>query len=469
MKETIAIIGINIILLFTLNVYASHNRGGALTYKHIAGLTYEATIVTYTDIGPFSQADRESLIISWGDGSTDSVARITTESLGFDLQKNTYTGVHAYSGIGYYTLSMIDPNRTANILNIPSSDNHPFYLESELIISPFAGGGNNSVDFLSPPILFAVIGQPFVQNLTAYDVDGDLLSFELVASKGINGQNISGYTFPNNSSIDILNGELVWDAPQGIGSYTFTVKVSECRSGIQVGSALMDFQVNVIGTATGGQFQGVSNWQMDSNGHYSDTIDPGDSIELSLIYTDALSSSVDLTAYGEPFDSFNNGSFLVNSSSTGSISKTFRWTPFFNDLNCTPIITTFRGNSITSNIDTDITLVIYLRGQTVTNCAATCTHSQFTSIDENKYQKKVVEIAPNPFDTRTSITIANPNDIGKTTFVLYNTFGQQVRSLFFNSNGELLLERDQLPSGIYVYRIEGGKTGLIAMDKLIIN
>ena len=39
------------IFLLPLNLWASHNRGGEITYIHLGGLTYEITITTCADPG----------------------------------------------------------------------------------------------------------------------------------------------------------------------------------------------------------------------------------------------------------------------------------------------------------------------------------------------------------------------------------------------------------------------------------
>ena len=53
---------------------ATHNRAGEITYRHLGGFQYEATIITYTKAD--SPADRNALGISWGDGITDTIPRI---------------------------------------------------------------------------------------------------------------------------------------------------------------------------------------------------------------------------------------------------------------------------------------------------------------------------------------------------------------------------------------------------------
>lgn len=53
-------------LLYAVSVFATHNRAGEITYKHISGFTYEFTISTYTKLsGASIDADRQRLGISW--------------------------------------------------------------------------------------------------------------------------------------------------------------------------------------------------------------------------------------------------------------------------------------------------------------------------------------------------------------------------------------------------------------------
>ena len=40
-----------IVGLLPVLTFATHNRGGEITYTHISGLTYEFTITTCTDVG----------------------------------------------------------------------------------------------------------------------------------------------------------------------------------------------------------------------------------------------------------------------------------------------------------------------------------------------------------------------------------------------------------------------------------
>ena len=57
-----------------IQLFATHNRAGQIVYRHISGYTYEVTIWTYTY--SLSQADRDSLEIHWGDGTSKWLDRV---------------------------------------------------------------------------------------------------------------------------------------------------------------------------------------------------------------------------------------------------------------------------------------------------------------------------------------------------------------------------------------------------------
>ena len=116
-----------LLLAISANIYATHNRAGEITYTHFSVLTYEITVTTYTrDQSP---ADRPELPINWGDNSPiDSIDRISKVFLGNDINKNVYVGRHTYPGPSPtpYIISVEDPNRNENIVNIPNSVNIVF-------------------------------------------------------------------------------------------------------------------------------------------------------------------------------------------------------------------------------------------------------------------------------------------------------------------------------------------------------
>ncbi|PSR04547.1 MAG: hypothetical protein BRD50_03400 [Bacteroidetes bacterium SW_11_45_7] len=261
----VVLIGLSCILLGHIG-YATHNRAGEIVFKQISYLSYEATIVTYSKKSSVP-ADRDTLTINWGDGTTQKLARFNGPAdnngqpqgvaLGNDIKLNKYRGTHTYSGIppkGFYQVFMTDPNRIAGIINIASSVNVEFFLEDPLhIYNPANFGTNNSPVLLNAPIDFANKNDTFRHNPNAYDPDGDSLTFELVVPKRNPSMFVPNYQYPdevmpgpdNNITIDRQTGEVVWGVPGKKGIYNIAILVKEYRDGIKMGTLLRDMQIIV--------------------------------------------------------------------------------------------------------------------------------------------------------------------------------------------------------------------------------
>ncbi len=196
-----------------LTSFATHNTGGIITYRHLSGNTYEATITTYTKVS--SPAQNTELELFWGDGSSDSLPRISSINVSPGILKNSYTGIHTYASTGHYILHMEDPNRNAGIMNIPNSVNVPFYLDAELITSN-TNAENNSALFTGIPV-FDLNLDTFSFNFGFYDPDGDILTYDLITPGGFDGYPVAGYTLPSDVSVNHVTGQLEWAAPTQIG------------------------------------------------------------------------------------------------------------------------------------------------------------------------------------------------------------------------------------------------------------
>lgn len=160
------------ILLIGKYSFATHNRAGEIVFNHLYGLTYEFTVLIYAD--PLSPAfDRKTIEINWGDNTGfDSLTVISETNLTQRISKRKWSGRHTFPGPGNYKVSVTDLNRNAGINNIDNSSQVPFYIETLLRISPFAGEENNSVILLNDPIDKACVGKIFIHNPGAYDPDG---------------------------------------------------------------------------------------------------------------------------------------------------------------------------------------------------------------------------------------------------------------------------------------------------------
>ena len=279
------------LLTITSAAHATHQRAGEISYVYISGLTYEFTITTYTYTP--SPADRPEIEVFWGDGTSSIINRHLKENLENNISRNVYITQHTFSAAGTFHVTFEDPNRNAGIVNIPSSVEIPFFIETILIINPFIGG-NSSPQLLNPPLDNACTHVPFYHNPGAYDPDGDSLSYSLIPCRGYNGEDIPGYTLPaasNFIAIDPHTGDLTWDSPMMAGEYNIAILIEEWRNGILIGSMVRDMQITVAPCDNEPPVVEVD-----------DTcVIAGSRIDQLVWVYDSTSTKVRLTATGEPF------------------------------------------------------------------------------------------------------------------------------------------------------------------------
>ena len=314
MKRLFAILTL---MIFQVSAFATHERAGEITYRHLYGLTYEFTVTTYTYTP--SPADRDSLEVNWGDGTMQTIPRIEKINYPNDISRNKYVAIHTYPASAYYTISMEDPNRNYGVINIPNSVNIPFYIETSLFISPFVNG-NNSPVLLNPPIDNGCVGVPFYHNPGAYDPDGDSLSYKIVSCKGLSGDVIPGYTIPSYTSslsIDPYTGDFYWDSPIIQGEYNIAIVIEEYRQGIKIGSITRDMQISI----------GSCNNHPPLITTIEDTcIVAGTQLDFQVTANDADGDQITLTGTGSALSTTPNpGWFTQPAVGIGSVQSDFSW------------------------------------------------------------------------------------------------------------------------------------------------
>jgi len=343
----------NLLLFFTLtavivHTYATHNRAGEIAYVHKPDddnqYRYEIIITTYTKQSSIN-ADRDSLTINWGDNSSTVLARnngpfvdgnFDGETIGNDIKKNIYSGIHNYPGPGEYLLWMQDLNRVDSIVNINygNSINEPFYIENTLkILDPQFYSFNNSPQLLQPPIDFAGLGVPYIHNPNAFDVDGDSLHFELIIPEVATDESVSNYVFPNgvvpgpnnNYYVDPATGEFIWNAPQQTGIYNIAIRISEFRDGLCIGIMRRDMQIIVVET---------DNLPPELSALNDTCIIANNTIEIEIEATDNEDPEIIVGGFGGPFELEDSPAVLtINSMENGITQATFNW-----ETNCDHIL-----------------------------------------------------------------------------------------------------------------------------------
>ena len=212
MKLSFRFLLFSFLILLSTGAFATHYRAGEILYTHIGtGYTYQATVITYTKIsGPSAYADRDSVTINWGDGTSDIIYRVNGPVVGIypngvvvltDVKKNEYVGTHTYPGpptappgqsVPYYVMSFYDVNRLAGIANMAQcpgnsgSVNVPFYVE-DTIFFPQANdliGQFSSPVLANPAVQYAGVCDSFVTNPEAIDSAADSITYLLYLQAG---------------------------------------------------------------------------------------------------------------------------------------------------------------------------------------------------------------------------------------------------------------------------------------------
>ena len=294
MKRKLLLI-IGFLFCFAFSAKATHQRAAEITYTWLGGNAYEFTLTCYTYTPSPAGLQRDSLLVVWGDGSEEYIPRVVLQNLGDDYTLNVYKKIHNYSSSGTYTISMEDANRNYGVVNVPNSVMVPMHIETELVINPFLGY-NNSVQLLNAPVDRGCVGRLYLHNPSAYDPDGDSLSYKLVTCKGQGGMEIAGYTFPQAShsfEIDPLTGELRWENPVVQGEYNVAFMVEEWRHGVKIGSVIRDMQILISQCDNDlPQIQCEDNYCLVA----------GEQLYFIISASDPDGDNVTLTASGAPFE-----------------------------------------------------------------------------------------------------------------------------------------------------------------------
>jgi len=322
------------LLYFAIQGFSTHNRAGQITYRHIAGLEYEITILTCTDISSPNNADRPFLPIDWGDGSpADSIARTGNGTIitPFVSKENRYVANHIFPGPGTYSLYTEDPNRNGGVNNIPNSVDVIFSITSVLVISPNTniGSFNNSVQLRNSPKDDACINELWLHNPVAVDPDGDSLSYELIPCTGAGGLPIIGYVFPDDFptvgggqngeiSINEFTGTVTWDSPMFSGEYNIAIRINEYRQGVFVGSVLRDMQITVFS---------CNNQPPEIQALQDMCIVVGETGSQLISSFDPNGDQMDLIMLGETFDLNSNPSTFTQTSIFNPAMGSFLWSP----------------------------------------------------------------------------------------------------------------------------------------------
>ncbi len=308
--------------------WATHNRAGMITYKHLTGNSFQITLTTYTNTN--SSIDRNPIVLHFSDGDTAvvyrSIDQVIAKPQNINTKINVYVTTHTFPGPGTYIISYIDPNRVAGIVNFASpSVNIAFFVQTVLEINPGIGY-DNSPEILEPPIDEGCVNHLFMYNPNAYDPDGDSLNYTLVPPMQDTNSPIPSYQTPWASAsfkLDSVTGQLVWDNPIQAGIYNIAIRIGEYRNKVLIGYVIEDMQIIIENCSIHNPtltkvddtcVEAGIYYNMSYNIHANDTLDhPSDSIYI--------------TATGGPFILPVDSAFMTPDTGRGlgAAASTFTW------------------------------------------------------------------------------------------------------------------------------------------------
>ena len=328
---------------------STHNRAGQIVFRHISGYTYEITLITLTY--SLSAADRPRMNISWGDGTTSEVNRSPfnrreCEVLPGFYQKNIYTTTHTFPGPGVYTILAEDPNRNEGVENIPNSVAVIFAVKTIFRID-LNFGHNNAPELRNYPTDKAAVGRRFVHNPSAYDIDGDSLSYELAVCLRERGVEIETYRLPEYHEggelyVDAVTGDFVWDAPVKAGIYNVAMRINEWRNGVKINSITRDMQIDVVET---------DNEPPKLEIPKDTCVVAGALVKVPIKATDQNDDKITLTATGLPFDvTISPAEISIDEEGDGYTYATFTWQTDVSHARNQPYTVVFKAEDQNSDV-----------------------------------------------------------------------------------------------------------------------
>jgi PKD repeat protein len=285
------ILGLIIILLFTLSSYANHITGGEISYTLVSqagnNYTYAVTLKLFRDatsptaldasvnIAVYSRANNALIWTSPAGGIAMTTSMILTAVPGpcivnppiVSYQVGLYNfNVTLPGSPSGYIISYARCCRVAGITNITSpSSNFGVTYAGEIPgnVSEPTGPANSSAKFLGIDTVIICAGYPFTYNFGATDADGDLLTYEFCEGYTNTGGTVPAVPAPppyiplnynspysggspmgSSVTINASNGMITGTAPSA-GIYVVTVCVKEWRNNQLLATQRKDLQIKV--------------------------------------------------------------------------------------------------------------------------------------------------------------------------------------------------------------------------------
>ncbi|MEI6817062.1 MAG: T9SS type A sorting domain-containing protein, partial [Bacteroidota bacterium] len=77
-------------------------------------------------------------------------------------------------------------------------------------------------------------------------------------------------------------------------------------------------------------------------------------------------------------------------------------------------------------------------------------------------------LTPNPFSAQATLTFQSVSPYNNMSLHVYNLFGQEVQNIFVGNNKDVIIHRNNLPSGMYFYKLIDETKALLGTGKMVV-
>jgi hypothetical protein len=300
---------------------ASHNMGADLTYNHVSGNTFQFRLAYYRDCsgipGPgsvFLNITSASCGISTNlsmpllGGAPIEVSPLCAAQINQSTcNGGAFPGVQQYVYTATFTMpancsdwviSYSDCCRNSAVTNVAANG---IYIEA--LMNNLAAPTNSSPDFTTLPVPYICANVPFTYNHGAYDIEGDLLVYDLIDPRDGPSSPLAHFggttatqpfiTSPANSAVfDGATGNMTF-TPSGLQNAVLAVRVREYRGGVLISTVMRDMQVVILNCSntapTLGTPYNIAGGSYSAGNFY---ICAGQTLSFNIVGTDVNASDV---------------------------------------------------------------------------------------------------------------------------------------------------------------------------------
>lgn len=440
--------------LLPLLVQATHIKSSYISYTRDAQNPRKLhfTLTLYTN--HFSQAEDPEVEVRMGDGNRVIVPRASVVPYSKNHDQEIFNWTYTYAMPGMFTVAWWNENNNNGIINLPQpSDQLAGYVYTDVIVGGVTANLNNGIQLAGAPVLEAYTGEAMRHNLLAYDLDGDQLSYQLVAPKTTTRTGevgyIGGYRFPEGLTINQF-GELYWENPGTKGQYLISLLITERREGRLMGSTVVDMTFNVSERTEQPRMQLVNRERLTINSDGSIQVGPEQPLKLEFYLHRGQNntSNVSSRLFSE-LDTLNLVPLtMAVRDTTDGLAITLTFTPGPELERPSPYLLGMRGANSSWNVNDPNQHWHYLEHDWAF-AYVRVGNMQPTSIGDD-LAKLGFSLYPNPIAEK--FVIQAPN-MPAMQLLLFDVTGKKVKVLQLNSGKNYVARPAALAGGLYFYTL----------------